>query len=346
VAVEARGGWVLQAEGLEGSTLRLFRGPEQLPEEAAPPEGTPALPEDVVAQLGPLAVELLAGAVTPRARAEALEKFFTAHFTYSLTVDLKGHGHPLAVLVRERRAAYCSYFASAMVALLRTQGTHARLVTGFSPAETNALTGRTLVRARDAHAWVEVYLPDERRWAPFDPTPWFSRDAALLVQQERGWAANAGDAVASALRRAWARIRYTPGAALLAAARSPFTWGLVALIAAFVFRRRLRFSRRARETTFLGAVAPRLREADQRYARLLARAGFARAPHETDAELLLRLRAGATPEAAAAAERFVRVFQRERFRAPEAFPFDEALLALETALRAASPPRPPRNPRV
>jgi hypothetical protein len=119
----------------------------------------------------------------------------------------------------------------------------------------------------------------------------------------------------------------------VAVASSPVTWVLVALIAAYVFRRRLQFSHRARETKFVGAVEPRLREADQRYAQLLARAGFVRAPHETDAELLLRLRAGATPEAARAAEHFVQVFQRERFRAPQSVLLDEPLRKLEIALR-------------
>jgi protein-glutamine gamma-glutamyltransferase len=335
--IEARGGWVLQADAPGGTSVMLARGPEELPEEEPPLEDLPPLPEDVAAELAPLATELLGDAVTSRARAEALEKFFTANFSYSLTVDLKGQGHPLALLVRERRAAYCSYFASAMVALLRTQGTHARLVTGFAPAETNPLTGRTVVRARDAHAWVEVYLPDERRWAPFDPTPWSSRDAALLVERERGWASHALAAVASALRRAWAMVRYTPGAAVVAVTSSPVTWVLVALAAAFVFRRRLRFGKREKRAGLIGPVEPRLRDAYQRYATLLGRAGLQRAPHETDDEVLHRLKERAPPQAAQAAERFVHAFRRERFRAPEAAQLDEALKTLETALADVAP---------
>jgi hypothetical protein len=329
--VEVRGGWVLQSDDAAGRTVQLVRGPEVLPEEAPPTDAERALPDEVAKELAPLAGDLLGSAATPRARAEALEQYFSKNFTYSLTVDLKGAGHPLAVLIRERRAAYCSYFASAMVSLLRTQGVAARLVTGFAPGETNRFTGRTLVRSRDAHAWVEVYLPEEKRWAAFDPTPWSTRDAALLVQRHQSGFADALDVVLSALRRAWAMIRYTPGAALLAVATSPVTWVLVAAVALFVFRRRLTFRRRAKREAFVAEVDPRLLAVRTTYDKLLARAGLTVAPHETDDEVLVRLRE-TNPAAAAAAERFVRAFQRERFRAPEQAPLHEALHALEREL--------------
>lgn len=336
--VDARGGWVLAAEELAGKRLTLRRGPEQLPQEGPPPERALALPQEVRAALAPLAEELLRGQPTARARAEALERFFAQGFSYSLTVDLKGKGHPLELLVRERRPAYCAYFASAMAALLRTQGVAARLVTGFAPAEANRLTGRSLVRSRDAHAWVEVYLPEERRWAAFDPTPWTSRDAALQLERERGWARELFDAAAMALRRAWAALRFQPGDTLLSALTSPLTWALVLAAAALTFGRR-RWARGARQAKAraLAPVDPRLRAAWSEYARLLARAGLAPMPHETDDELLARLEASAPREAAQAARVFVHAFRRERFRAPEAVPLDAPLRALAAALRARAP---------
>src|SRR5690606_28132605 len=48
-------------------------------------------------------------------------------------------------------------------------GIPARLTTGFVPGERDALTGRFVVRERDAHAWAEIYFPDIG-WQGFDPT--------------------------------------------------------------------------------------------------------------------------------------------------------------------------------
>jgi hypothetical protein len=43
-------------------------------------------------------------------------------------------------------------------------------VNGFLPGEYNDLAGDYIVRASDAHSWVEVYFPGEG-WQVFDPTP-------------------------------------------------------------------------------------------------------------------------------------------------------------------------------
>src|SRR5439155_17588132 len=49
-------------------------------------------------------------------------------------------------------------------------GIPSRIVNGFRGGEFNDLTGSYLVRARDAHSWVEAYLPGQG-WMSFDPTP-------------------------------------------------------------------------------------------------------------------------------------------------------------------------------
>ena len=63
-----------------------------------------------------------------------------------------------------------------MVLLLRAQGIHARLVTGFLGGELSRL-GYVVVRQGNAHAWVEAWMPDEERWRIFDPTPPAGRPA-------------------------------------------------------------------------------------------------------------------------------------------------------------------------
>src|SRR5262245_14858520 len=60
-------------------------------------------------------------------------------------------------------------FASAMVLLARTRGIPARVVGGYRVTEVNPLSGRAIVRDRDAHAWVEAWLDGE--WRGWDPTP-------------------------------------------------------------------------------------------------------------------------------------------------------------------------------
>jgi hypothetical protein len=91
---------------------------------------------------------------------------------YRYTLNLKGSpGHdPLAHFLFESRAGHCEYFASAMAVMLRTIGIPSREVNGFLPGEYNDLGGDYIVRASDAHSWVEAYFPGSG-WVTFDPTP-------------------------------------------------------------------------------------------------------------------------------------------------------------------------------
>ena len=54
--------------------------------------------------------------------------------------------------------------------MLRTLGVPSREINGFLPGEYNDLGGDYIVRASDAHSWVEVYFPGNG-WQVFDPTP-------------------------------------------------------------------------------------------------------------------------------------------------------------------------------
>jgi len=57
-----------------------------------------------------------------------------------------------------------------MAIMLRSVGIPARLATGFQSGVYNAMTELWLVRASDAHTWVEAWIPG-RGWTTFDPTP-------------------------------------------------------------------------------------------------------------------------------------------------------------------------------
>lgn len=71
--------------------------------------------------------------------------------------------------LEESDTGYCVHFATAATVLLRSMGIPARYVTGYlvQPKANNA---DTMVRLRDAHAWVEVHMPN-CGWITLDPTP-------------------------------------------------------------------------------------------------------------------------------------------------------------------------------
>jgi len=57
-----------------------------------------------------------------------------------------------------------------MTVMLRAVGIPARYVTGFLPGEYNDVGGDYIVRASDAHTWMEAYF-SPYGWITFDPTP-------------------------------------------------------------------------------------------------------------------------------------------------------------------------------
>jgi hypothetical protein len=107
---------------------------------------------------------------TPYDKALAIETFLRTRFTYTLELTGKPGDDPLAHFLFDTHAGHCEYFASAMTIMLRTQGIPSREVNGFLPGEFNDLAGDYIVRASDAHSWVEAYFPGSG-WVTFDPTP-------------------------------------------------------------------------------------------------------------------------------------------------------------------------------
>ncbi|MGA8617810.1 MAG: DUF3488 and transglutaminase-like domain-containing protein [Candidatus Sulfotelmatobacter sp.] len=103
-------------------------------------------------------------------RAVALERFLKTHYGYTLQLPSRAEADPLANFLFERKQGHCEYFASSMAVMLRTLHIPARVVNGFQSAEFNDLSGNYVVRAKDAHSWVEAYFPGYG-WITFDPTP-------------------------------------------------------------------------------------------------------------------------------------------------------------------------------
>ncbi len=110
------------------------------------------------------------GADTTYDRVMALQRWMGERTEYALDAPLSPEGVDVVDhFLFESREGWCEQIASSLVVLARAEGIPARLVTGFVPEDREDLTGTYVVRARNAHAWAEVWFP-EVGWVPFDPT--------------------------------------------------------------------------------------------------------------------------------------------------------------------------------
>lgn len=121
-------------------------------------------------RVGVLAREIVGSRTSAYEKAQAVEAYLSKHYRYSLDIPSGKPARPLEEFLFERKTGYCEHYATAMVVLLRNVGVPARLVTGFLATEWNEYGNYYLVRQRDAHAWVEIHLPNSG-WVTMDPTP-------------------------------------------------------------------------------------------------------------------------------------------------------------------------------
>jgi transglutaminase-like putative cysteine protease len=134
------------------------------------------LPGEIDAGVLTLARRQVVGLSTDFEKGLALEAFFRrpGAFRYSTEVET-GHGAADLSdwLIDPRspnyRTGYCEQFATAMAVMARQVGVPSRVVLGFSPGE-RLDDGRIVIRDRNAHAWVELWMPTQG-WVRFDPTP-------------------------------------------------------------------------------------------------------------------------------------------------------------------------------
>jgi len=122
------------------------------------------------ARVKELAQQLTEGLTSAERSARTIEAYLRTNYSYSTELPRQAPADPVAWFLFERRRGHCEYFASAMAVLLRAIGIPSRLVTGFQGGVYNPVSGWVVVRASDAHSWVEAYLP-ATGWTAFDPTP-------------------------------------------------------------------------------------------------------------------------------------------------------------------------------
>ena len=138
------------------------------------------LPADSEARLGAFTDELTADDDDPYETARTIERWLESNKAYSLNAshDPEREAGVATQFVFDMESGYCEYFATSMVAMLRSQDIPARYVVGYSTGEQVGENSYT-VRGMNAHAWTEVYFPDVG-WVRFDATPGDERR-----QQER-----------------------------------------------------------------------------------------------------------------------------------------------------------------
>ena len=198
----------LRAPGGGGSIAYTVRSLRDNPEARSPNESVEQTREQR-REIGfdmPAARELATSLIEPRGlspdpnerswaddatAAAALENSFTRrNYRYSLDQLAPPPGRdPIVWFLNESRTGHCEYFASGMAAMCRSIGINARVVTGYIVTDYIPGSRHYVVRASNAHAWVEVQVgPDA--WRRYDPSP--SADLQRLHERSQTLLAQLG----------------------------------------------------------------------------------------------------------------------------------------------------------
>jgi transglutaminase-like putative cysteine protease len=107
---------------------------------------------------------------------EEMRRYLTARYRY-FAPGAEGGARDLEHFLSGDAGGHCEYFATTLVLMLRTELIPCRVVTGYRSEEWDDDGEFLTVRARHAHAWVEVLDP-EAGWYTVDPTPTVGAGAA------------------------------------------------------------------------------------------------------------------------------------------------------------------------
>jgi transglutaminase-like putative cysteine protease len=134
-----------------------------------------------------------------------LEHFATDEFEYTLDFSEVSRDEtldPVEDFAVNHRSGHCEYFASALAMMLRSQDIPARVIVGYRGGEFNAVGKYYQFYERDAHAWVEIYIPHgdveesiytmgyaetTGGWYRLDPTPTSSKDDGVRRNSVDQW---------------------------------------------------------------------------------------------------------------------------------------------------------------
>jgi hypothetical protein len=105
-----------------------------------------------------------------------IQRYFQREgFSYTLK---PGRVTSFREFVQEKKAGFCSHFASATAIILRAKGIPTRLVSGFMGGNYNPFAKFYLVTQNDAHVWIESQ--ENGKWVRMDPTAWIAPERISL----------------------------------------------------------------------------------------------------------------------------------------------------------------------
>jgi transglutaminase-like putative cysteine protease len=117
-----------------------------------------------------LAREVTAGSADQYEAAFRLSAWLGRNMRYTRALSRTTDLPPVEEFLFVQRAGNCEYFAAALAVLARSLGIPARVVNGFQRGEWNPYGDYFMVRLRDAHSWVEVFV-EGAGWVTLDPSP-------------------------------------------------------------------------------------------------------------------------------------------------------------------------------
>lgn len=91
-------------------------------------------------------------------------------FSYTLQPPLMQGASSVDEFMFRTKRGFCEHYAQSFVVMMRAAGLPARVVGGYLGGDYIAEGNFWQIRAKDAHAWAEVWLPEEKVWLRVDPT--------------------------------------------------------------------------------------------------------------------------------------------------------------------------------
>ncbi len=137
----------------------------------------------------------------------ALYEYRRRQFSYTLQPPLLQGRDVVDDFMFQTKQGFCEHYAQSFVVMMRAAGIPARVVAGYLGGDYHEQGGFWQIRSRDAHAWTEVWLPEEKVWLRVDPTATVSSnrielglDSALpeaernlVAGQSNGWLGRAAN---------------------------------------------------------------------------------------------------------------------------------------------------------
>ncbi len=133
-------------------------------------KGSPTEPNSSGLESNSLAIQgFNIGNLQPLEIAQLFTHYFHREYRYTLNPGIAEDGDQLRYFLFNSRKGYCTYFAFSMGLMLRSLGIPSRVVVGFLLNPELRILDYYPLFADQAHAWVEVFDP-EQGWVTFDPT--------------------------------------------------------------------------------------------------------------------------------------------------------------------------------